>query len=296
MGHFYMPFASKLFQVSQGGYDVSIVSHAGHSPGHYKDSSNLLTPPSDSTGEIGDSTGEIGDSTTKTGDSCVSATDWYCLQDQVYHKLAFIEEEARGRDSIILIGHSIGCWMILQMLERMESSRISKIFLLFPTIEKMALTPNGQSALSYAWSSLRTPITGLVWLCARFMPDFVKKWLLSQHFYTTPSEHLQPMIQGVANMDEKSVHNVLKMARQEMDEVLNPPLTTIDQNIGKIVFYYGVGDKWNVESCYSDMAARYPAGGNVHLCEHNIDHAFVECSSDQMVEYILSELVKLKII
>ena len=57
-------------------------------------------------------------------------------------------------------------------------------------------------------------------------------------------------------------------------------------NINKIVFYYGVGDQWNVESCYGDMAARY-SGKGVNLFKRNIPHAFVECSSNFMAESYL---------
>ena len=34
MGHFYIPFASRLFELGQGSFDVAVVSHAGHSPGY----------------------------------------------------------------------------------------------------------------------------------------------------------------------------------------------------------------------------------------------------------------------
>ena len=205
------------------------------------------------------------------------------------HKLAFNEEEGKARDSIVLIGHSIGCWMILQMLQRMNTARIAKVFLLFPTIEKMGVTPNGRSILSYLWSSLRKPFTGLVWLSSRLIPNVVKESVLSVHFRTTPRHHLLPITQGVMNIDEKSMYNILQMAKQEMGEVVEPPLKAIDENIDKIVFYYGVGDNWNVESCYRDMAARYP-GKQILLCESNIDHAFVECSFDEMAEFIYSKL------
>ena len=95
--------------------------------------------------------------------------------------------------------------------------------------------------------------------------------MLSVHFRTTPRHHLQPITQGVKNIDEKSMYNILQMAKQEMSEVVEPPLRAIDKNIDKI----GVGDNWNVESCYRDMVARYP-GKQVHLCENNIDHAFCD--------------------
>lgn len=267
MGHFYIPFANKLFDIGMGEYDVSIVSHAGHSPGHYKDTTNPAFANS----------------------SLDQFTDSYRLEDQIAHKLTFIEEEGKSRESIVLIGHSIGCWMILKMLGHINTSRIAKVFLLFPTVEKMRLTPNSQSRISYLWSSLRKPFTGLVWLSSRFLPKFMKESVLSVHFHTTPTEHLRFITQGVMNIDEKSIYNILQMAKQEMSDVFDPPIAEIDENIDKIVFYYGVGDNWNVESCYRDMAARYP-GKEIHLCEQNIQHAFVECSSDKMAEYVYSKL------
>lgn len=274
MGHFYLPFASKLFAIGQGRYDVSVVSHAGHSPGHYKDTSTNPQLPGDSTTRESPSDGR---------------TDWYCLEDQIAHKLAFIEEEGKSRDSIILIGHSIGCWMILKMLQQIDAATITKIVLLFPTIEKMSITPNGQSMVTYLWSSLRKPFTGLVWLSTRLIPNVVKVFLLRLHFHTTPEEHLQPIVEGVMNIDDKSIYNILQMAKQEMSEVIDAPFSAIDENIDKIVFYYGVGDNWNVETCYQDMADRYP-GKQVHLCQHNIPHAFVECSSDKMADFVYSKL------
>lgn len=267
MAHFYIPFASKLFDIGQEQFDIAVVSHAGHSPGHYKDTFCAHGDANESTG---------------------SATDWYTLQDQITHKLAFIEEEAQDRE-LIFIGHSIGCWIILHMLKKLHPSKILHVFLLFPTIEKMAMTPNAQSLVSHLWSSLRMPFTALLWLSSRLIPYFVKKWVLSIHFSTTPCEHLQHLAQGTINIDEKSIYNILRMAKQEINEVVDPPLNVIDANIDKMVFYYGVGDRWNVDSCYRDMATRYPEK-DVNLCQLNINHAFVECSSDIMAEYVHSKL------
>ena len=88
------------------------MSHAGHSPGFYKQSDD-------------------------------EGRDWYNLEDQIAHKLAFIEERARHKKSLYLIGHSIGCYMILKMINHIDPSRVKKAFFLFPTTEKMAATPDG---------------------------------------------------------------------------------------------------------------------------------------------------------
>lgn len=287
MGHFYVPFASRLFQLGQGKYDVAVVSHAGHSPGHYKNTTDYGRAQRKENIPKGvESSDTINSESECSHQDCT--TDWYSLQDQIEHKLVFIEQELKTRKSLILIGHSIGCWMILKMLPRLDPAKICRVFLLFPTIEKMALTPNGQSFTSYLWTSLRIPFTGLVWMASKLIPYGLKKIVVDRHFSTTPREHLDHMTQGVINIDEKSTYNILKMAKQEMAEVVEPPFDVIDENIDKITLYYGEGDKWNVASCYEDMTARYP-DKDVHICK--FDHAFVECASNEVAEFVQSKII-----
>ena len=268
MGHSYEPLACSLFSLGQSRFDVSVVSHAGHSPGHYK--TTATSPRQD-------------------GLPSEDPTDWYTLQDQIAHKLAFIQEEALHRHSLILIGHSIGCWMLLHMMAYLPPTQISKAFLLFPVVEKMALSPKGLSWLPMLWHSLRLPFTGLVWALSSFTPNFIKDFILTRVFYTTPERHLEPITRAAKNIDEKSIYNVLKMAEQEMEEVVEPPLDLINANIDKIVFYYGQGDRWNTENCYHNMAARYP-DKDVNLCPAHFPHAFVEFVSEEMAEMIYSKL------
>ena len=100
---------------------MSVVSHAGHSPGVHKQ------PPSQ--------------------DDQGGTRDWFSLEDQISHKLAFLQERAERKRTLYLVGHSIGCYMILKMLKHLAPSQVRKIFFLFPTIEKMAATPNGVSSV-----------------------------------------------------------------------------------------------------------------------------------------------------
>lgn len=262
MGHFYIPFATKLFELGEGRYDVAVVSHAGHSPGYTRP----LDPLPNDTG---------------------NSRDWYGLEDQVSHKLEYIRKHASKKDSLFLVGHSIGSWMILQMLQELEPGRVKKIALLFPTIEKMEITPNGQR-LAPLFTSLRVPFTALVWLMSS-IPDFFRRFVLNRYFYTAPCDHVEHMAKATMNIDSRSMYNILRMARQEMAEVVEPPFRMIDKYIDKMVFYYGVGDRWNVESCYEDMAARYP-DKDINLCRNGFPHAFVECASNEMAEFVHSKL------
>lgn len=60
-------------------------------------------------------------------------------------QIAFIEQYIPKDAKLHLVGHSIGCWMILQLLKNEDfAKRVVKCYLLFPTIERMAETPNGR--------------------------------------------------------------------------------------------------------------------------------------------------------
>ncbi len=268
VGCFYKPFATKLYDLGGGNFEVVVLSHAGHSPAHYKEEN--LTQKSKTSIEL-------------------SPTDWYTLQDQIAHKLAYIRLKVHPDRPLILVGHSIGCWVILHMLKQLPASRVSKVIFLFPTIEKMAQTPNALSYYSTVWNSMRIPFTGLVWAASRMIPYGMKSYILHHRFRTTPEEHRPSIVEAAASIDEKSLYNIVKMAAQEMEEVVEVPWDILDCNIDKLIFYYGVHDKWNVKNSFSDMATRYP-GKEVHICPEHFPHAFVETVSNEMAEMVFKKL------
>lgn len=58
--------------------------------------------------------------------------DLYSLEGQIYHKMAFIEKYISTNSKLILIGHSIGCYIILEILNRSTSiaSKVKQIIIL----------------------------------------------------------------------------------------------------------------------------------------------------------------------
>ena len=132
-------------------------------------------------GQAGHSPGVAKETTGNNG------RDWYSLEDQVEHKLAFLERYARDRNSLYLIGHSIGCYMLLQMRDKLAEDRVKRVILLFPTIERMAETPNGirQAPL---FSTLRPLFIAICWLLS-LLPLSLKTFLLN-HSSRLSSFHL----------------------------------------------------------------------------------------------------------
>ena len=65
MVHFYIPFVDRIFELHGGRSQVCVIGQAGHSPGVAKETTSN------------------------------NGRDWYSLEDQVEHKLAFLERYAR---------------------------------------------------------------------------------------------------------------------------------------------------------------------------------------------------------
>eukprot|EP00842_Homolaphlyctis_polyrhiza_P005215 jgi/Hompol1/5695/HPOL_004668-RA len=69
------------------------------------------------------------------------------LEQQVLHKVAFVDAVVAKyppKTRIFLAGHSLGSYIVLQVLERRPESDIFKALALFPTLHSMADTPQGQ--------------------------------------------------------------------------------------------------------------------------------------------------------
>ena len=94
--------------------------------------------------------------------------------EQITHKKIFLEEHIPSKSKIILIGHSIGAYIILHLLKNCSrATDVTKSILLFPTIERMAISPSGRYVTPmvtyFKWFAI-SAVTAFSCL-----PEFVKK-------------------------------------------------------------------------------------------------------------------------
>uniref|UniRef100_A0A8C9WM51 Lipid droplet-associated hydrolase n=1 Tax=Scleropages formosus TaxID=113540 RepID=A0A8C9WM51_SCLFO len=187
--------------------------------------------------------------------------DVFGLQGQIEHKLAFLREHVPRDTRLVLIGHSIGCYIILDMMKREPRLQVRSV-LLFPTIERMAATPQGRlmtpvlCRLRYA---TYLPVFLLSLLPLGLKTSIVKFYLLLFVFFFTCA---------------LSSANAMYMGSQEMVQVLERDSCTIGQNLDKLVFYYGATDHWCPVQYYQDIKRDFP-DGNIQLCSRGFRHAFV---------------------
>lgn len=206
----------------------------------------------------------------------------YDLEQQVEHKVAFLEDHLPQGTRVTLVGHSIGCHIILRLLNHFENRNditISRSFLLFPTIERMKVSPNGMRlwpVLQY----LRWFVVLLVWAVS-LLPGKLKDTILRWHL----GEDVAPCCIGATRelLHARVVQNMLWMAYNELLQVVELDLDTVRRHKDKILLYYGAADGWCPQKYCEDLRARVE-GVEALLCEEGYKHAFVLHHSKQMAE------------
>ncbi|TVY65636.1 Lipid droplet-associated hydrolase [Lachnellula suecica] len=160
-------------------------------------------------------------------------------------------------DSIILIGHSVGSYMLLEIIQRLRKSssplKIRSGILLFPTVTHIAQSPSGVriSALFRIPDFPRKAsiaAKGLVWLA----PRRVLKWLVG---LVTRMPHDAVDVTTRFLRSRMGIWQALHMAKEEMETITEDRWdediwgiehTDIDvkAEIPKLIFYFGDNDHW----------------------------------------------------
>ncbi|XP_068195342.1 lipid droplet-associated hydrolase isoform X2 [Antennarius striatus] len=198
--------------------------------------------------------------------------DVFGLNGQIEHKLAFLRNHVPSETMLVLVGHSIGCYIILELMKRRPELKVLKAIMLFPTIERMAQTPQGK---------LLTPL-----LCHMRYLAYLPVFLLSLLPEGFKAGLIKCVFSGIRSLDQTVIQptldllggdvaaNAMYMGGQEMRKVLERDNRTIQKNLEKLLFYYGATDHWCPIQYYHDIKQDLPQG-DFRLCEQGFRHAFI---------------------
>ncbi|XP_013869173.1 lipid droplet-associated hydrolase isoform X2 [Austrofundulus limnaeus] len=254
---FYETFMQMLHSLS--GHPVWAVSHAGH-----------CAPP--------DSMDMVEDA------SAAERDDVFGLNGQIEQKLDFVRKHVPRETGLVLVGHSIGCYIILEMMKRDPELKVLKAVLLFPTIERMAQTPQGK---------VMTPV-----LCQMRYLAYLPVFLLSLLPDSLRALLARLALSGVSSLDGCIVPacvellsgdcaaNAIYMGGQEMKKVVERDNKTIKKHLDKLIFYYGATDHWCPVSYFHDIKQDFPHA-DVILCEKGFRHAFVLDAGRQVAKMVV---------
>lgn len=251
LGGFYIPFAHELYNLFNENISILIISQAGHSP---------------------------------PLDHC------YTLNEQIQHKLEAIEKLVPNNHQLILIGHSIGAYMVLNMLEKLEN-RLDRAFFLFPTIERMKESPSGQRFVRW-YPIFLYILPFLCWLINFLFPfDWLKRKILSYYFSKSPLEDRSILVDTVLYdlLNPLTIKNLLQMANEEMSVVQKRNDFLIKKFLDRITFYYGTNDHWVPNDISKQMINLYPKGDIIE-CTNQYMHAFVLKHSKDLANIVFHRI------
>lgn len=209
----------------------------------------------------------------------------FTLTDQIEHKLAFLAYYIPAHSRVILIGHSIGAYIALEMLKRYhDRQKIFKCVLLFPTIERVDSAPSGKF-WKFICHYLHWPfLMGTV--LVSFLPSFVQRWSINWWMYLNKVENKESIMEAAQSMlNYHTVDNMLEIGRQ-LATIRELDYECIRANLDKLVFFYGLGDPWVPQGYYEDMKERFPDGEIKLSRDKDIRHAFVLDTSEKVAKMV----------
>ena len=253
LGGFYIPFAHELYKLFNEKISILIVSQAGHSP---------------------------------------PVKRCFTLNEQIEHKLKSIEQLLPTSENhrLILIGHSIGAYMVLKMLDRLEN-RIDRAFFLFPTIERMKESSAGQRFVRW-YPILLYLLPFLCLLVNLLCPiDWLKRKMISSYFSASPPDDRSILVDTVLYdlLNPRTITNLLQMANEEMSVVKNRNDDIIERFLAKLTFYYGTNDHWVPNEIVNEMKSVYPHG-DILQCRNQYMHAFVLKHSKELARIVFHRI------
>ncbi len=182
------------------------------------------------------------------------------LKTQIKDKVKFVENHLLGPNGahkvdkstkLVFIGHSIGCHVILQMLNSLNEDTkrsIKKTIHLFPTVERMSATPNGKvltlAAKFFSW------LVYLVMYVVAVLPGVIKRRLVD--FFFTKRHHKRSLAHNIDHVvyrmssNFSTARSCFHMGADEMKHVHEFDEKCLEEHADIILMYYGQTDKWFV--------------------------------------------------
>jgi pimeloyl-ACP methyl ester carboxylesterase len=250
LGGFYIPFAHELYNLFNENISILIISQAGHSP---------------------------------------PLKHHFTLNEQIEHKLKAIEKLLPNQE-LILIGHSIGAYMVLQMLDKLDS-RLIRAFLLFPTIERMRESDSGKRFVRW-YPIIIYLLPFLCFMVNLLFPfEWLKRKIISFYFSNSPLNDRAILVDTVLYdlLNPLTMKNLLQMANEEMSVVDQRNDQIIKHFLNKITFYYGANDHWVPNDTVKQMKNTYP-NGDIIECTKKYLHAFVLRHSKELARIVFDKI------
>lgn len=203
-----------------------------------------------------------------------------------------------GLTSLTLLGHSIGAYIILDMLDTLAQNgiEVERAFFLFPTLERMGQTPNGQFMLKLRQYGLHHLLDKILPAALFLLTDRAKlrliDWRCRRHRSTGDTAQAdRRVIEAAADLFGSSVvSQCLEMGYDELENVRDLNETAMTRYLNKLVIVYAQKDDWCPLSYRDALIKKWPTIRNILVENHGLEHAFVIFDSLHVADLVLQEI------
>ncbi|KAF8497387.1 hypothetical protein F5888DRAFT_1697217 [Russula emetica] len=204
------------------------------------------------------------------------------LRAQIQAHLEFLDELLVAYDDdnpttrVLLIGHSIGCWLIQEILKARAGRALGPrvgAYMLFPTISHIVRSPNGRKLSLFFRPPWPRTLAYLALLVRHVIPLFILRHLLQPSWPTSQVRVVHNLLRAPA-----SIYAALTMANDEMETVHELDTDFLRDFAQDLWFYYAEEDDWVGEQLAVVLSALRgtPTATESHvvLGRPGIPHAF----------------------
>ncbi|VDM45831.1 unnamed protein product [Toxocara canis] len=218
-----------------------------------------------------------------------NATDRFDLNDQVEHLADFCFEYLPKAGRIVMFGHSIGAYIMLRILPNLLKHEYNIVCAcaLFPTIERMAESPNGKRLFPILsrLDSFNALFVSLILCWLDLLPLSLRRWFCS---WGLPTGNVpECVLDSAAELLCLNVfRNIIHMSTDELRKVCELDESLLKHS-DRIRFYYGKTDKWCPIDFGYQMKDRL-GEELVVIDDSDCEHAFVIKNSEIMARKLVN--------
>ncbi|EOA32000.1 hypothetical protein CARUB_v10015241mg [Capsella rubella] len=192
-----------------------------------------------------------------------TSKDWesgrlFSFQEQIDHKIDFIRQELESvKVPIVLVGHSIGSYICLNILRKF-SEKVVYCVGLYPFLTLNQQSKQQSLIGKLAASSVLSATVSFLIASLRLLPMSAARLLVSNSIGASWSD---TAVQATCThlRQYHTMRNVLFMAKSEFTELaVEPDWDFMRENQSKLAFLFGIDDHWGPLQLFEEISKQAP--------------------------------------
>uniref|UniRef100_A0A1B6EXL2 Lipid droplet-associated hydrolase n=1 Tax=Cuerna arida TaxID=1464854 RepID=A0A1B6EXL2_9HEMI len=223
---------------------------------------------------------------------CPTNPALYTTAAQATHKAAFLQQYLPANRKLYLIGHSLGAKLVSELLRNELIARhTQKCYLLMPTLERIAETPNGRF-LTGILDCFMTVIIFFAWIFSLF-PDVCREFLIGCWFFLSRQHRVdQGCMEATCHLTKpRQLRSIFTLALNEMKFIKELDMQVLNAHCPKLKVYFARKDGW-APLTYMESLKKAKPDIDVTVLGEQFQHAFVLDNPEEMADILAQEIKK----